>query len=65
MTKYSARLAILWQDFEARSESLADSLEQQMDKPVPVNKEMEKEIAVRNYRKELVTYVEELLIKDF
>lgn len=65
MKKYSARLATLWQDFEARSESLADSLELQMDKPVPVNKEMEKEIAVRNYRKELVTYVEELLIRDF
>ena len=38
MKKYLARLATLWQDFEARSESLADSLEQQMDKPVPVNK---------------------------
>jgi len=67
MKKYSARLATLWQDFETRSDSLAEALEQQMDKTksVPVSKETEKEMAVRKYRKELVTHVEELCKNEF
>merc|ERR1712226_1211964 len=64
---YSERLATLWQEFESRSNSLAESLEQQMEnvEAVPVVKKTEREIAVRAYRIELHAFVEGFLKQEY